>query len=114
MEEHQPLHHRSWRTASKLPLSPEATPIRTKRSRLIESSTSRTPSSSSELPESYISVSTKTPVTPTISGTSFLEEFSGLPESISTDPSETVIEAVQPQVDTQLQIAQQESTSKFE
>ena len=95
MEEHQPLPRSSRRTASKPPLPPEATPIRTKQSRLTKSITSRTSSSSSELPESYISVSTETPVTPTISGTSVSEgEVSQLPENISTDPSETVTEVV--------------------
>ncbi len=74
MEEHQPLPHPLWRSARKLPLPPEATPIQTKWSRLTESSTSRTSSSSSKLPESSILVSTKTPVTPTISSTSVPEE----------------------------------------
>jgi len=100
---------------SKPPLPSEATPIQAKRSRLTESCTSRTHSSSSELPESSISVSTETLVTPTIFVTSVLEEeFLQLPEDASTDPSETVTEVVQPQVDPQLEIAQQESTSELE
>jgi len=37
-----------------------------------------------------------------------------LPKDINADPSETVTEVVQPQVDPQLEIAQQESTSEFE
>ena len=58
MEEHHPIPHPSQRIARKLPLPPEVTPIRAKQSRLTESSTSRTPSSSSELLESPILVST--------------------------------------------------------
>jgi len=115
VEEHKTLSHNLWTTVIKLPLPLEATPIWIKRSRLIESSTSRTPSSSSELPESSISVCTETLVTPTIFGTSVPEEeVSQLPEDISTDPSATITEFVQPQVDPQLEIAQQESTSEFE
>jgi len=74
MEEHQPLPHRSQTIGRKFPLTPEVTPIWTKRSRLTESSISRTPSSSSELPESSISVSTETLVTPTIYCPSVFEE----------------------------------------
>jgi len=115
MEEHQPIPHRSWRTVSKLPLPPKVTPIWAKRSRLTESSTSITPSSSSQLIESSISVSIETPVTPTISGTYIpKEEVSQLPKDISTNPSETVTEVVQQQVDPQLEISQQESTFELE
>lgn len=70
MEENKPLPHHSWRAASKLPLLPEATPIRSKQSHLTGSSTSQTSSSSSELPETPIPVSIVTPVTPTVTGTS--------------------------------------------
>ncbi len=99
----------------KSPLPLEATPIRTKQSLLTKSSTSRTPSSSSKLPESSVLVSTETPVTPTISITSIpKEEVSQLPEDISTNPSETIIEFFKPQVDPQLEVAQQEITSKLE
>ena len=74
MEEHQTLPRCSQRTVSKPPLPPEATPIRSNRSRLTESSTTRNPGSSSELPESSIMVSIETPITPTISSTSITEE----------------------------------------
>lgn len=115
MEEHQPLPHRSQITVSKLPLLPEATPIWSKQSHLTELSTSRTPSLSFELPESSILVSTETPVTPTISSTSISEEeVSQLPMDISTDPSETITEVVQQRVDPQLEVSQQEITSKLE
>lgn len=88
-------------------LPPEATLIWTKRSHLTESSASRTPSSSSGLLETFVSVATKTPVTPIISGTSVpKEEVSQLPEDIRTDPSVTITEVVQQQVDTKLEIVQ--------
>ena len=91
MEEHQPLPHCSRRTVRKPPLPLEATAIRSKRSYLTESSASITLSSSSELPESSISVSTETLVTPTISGTSVSEgEVSQLSEDININPSETI------------------------
>eukprot|EP00253_Pinus_taeda_P035045 PITA_35045 len=57
----------------------------------------------------------KTPVTPTIFGTSVpKEEVSQLPEDISIDLSETVTENFQQEVDPQLEISQQESTSELE
>ena len=115
MEEHQPIPRHSWRTMKKFPLPPKVTPIRVKRSCLTEFSTSRTPSSSSELPKSSIPVSIETPVTPTISDTSIpKEEVSQLPKDISTDPSEIVTKVVQQQFDPQLEISQQEITSKLE
>ena len=115
MEEHQPLPHRSWRTTRKPPLPLKSTPIQAKRSHLTKSSTSRAPSSSSELPKSYTSVSIETLVTPTISGT-FVpeEEVSQLPEDISTNPSVTVTEVFQQQVDIQLETVQPESDSELE
>lgn len=92
-------------------MPPEATPIWAKWSHLTESSTPRTPSYSFELPKSYVLISTETPVTPTIYGTSVLEEeVSQLPKDISTDSSETVTEVVQPQVDSQLEISQEKSS----
>lgn len=81
---------------SQLPLPPEATLIWTKKSHLTKSSTSRTPSYSSGLSETFVLVAIETPVTPTISGTPVpKEEVSQLLKDISTDPSETVIEAIQ-------------------
>jgi len=115
VEEHQPLHHYSWRTLSKSPLPSEATPIRSKQSCLTKSSTSRTLDSSSKLPESSISISTETPITPTISGTSISkEEVSQLPEDIITNISETITKVVQQEVDPQLEVAQQEINSELE
>lgn len=111
MEEHQPLPHCSQRIARKPPLLPEAIPILSKQSHLTESSTSRTSSSSSKLPKASILASTETRVTPSIFGTSISDgEISQLLEDISIDPSETVTEIVQHQVDAQLEVAQQEIT----
>ena len=91
MEEHQPLPHRSRRTTNKPPLSPKATRIRSKRSRLIESSTSQTSDSSFELLETPIPVSTVTAVTPTITGTFVTEVKSPqLPKDTRTESSEMV------------------------
>ena len=73
MEENEPLPHFLWRAANKLPLLPEATPIRSKRSCLTGSSTSQTSGSSSKLLETPIPVSTVTPVTPIVTGTSVTE-----------------------------------------
>ena len=100
---------------SKPNLLPKATPIRSKRSNLTESSKSRTPSFLVELPKSSIYVSTETLVTPTIFGTSVSkEEVSQLPKDISTNPIEIVTEVVQQQVDPQLDVSQQEITSELE
>jgi len=96
MEENQPLPHRSRKTASKLPLLPEATPSRRKQSRLTESSTSQTSGSSSDLPESPILVHTAIPDTPIITGLSVTEvEPLKLLEDIESELSETVTKAVQ-------------------
>lgn len=81
MEENQPLPHHSWRAASKPPLMPEATPTQSKQSHLIGSSTSQAFGSSSELPKTPIPISTVTPVTPIVTGTSVTEvESPQLPE----------------------------------
>lgn len=91
MEEHQILSCHLQRTASKSPLPPKATRSRKKWSHLTESGTSKTFGSSSELPESHISVSTMTPVTPIITGISVTKvEPLQLPEDTKSELSETI------------------------
>lgn len=109
MAEHQPLPYHSWRTASKPPLPPKATPR--KQSHLTESSTSQTFGSSSELPESPILVSTMTLVTPIIIGTPIGEvEPLQLPEDTKSELSEMITQVVQEEVDSQPKVVQQEIT----
>ena len=55
------------------------------------------------------------PVTPTITGTSVTEvESPQLPEDTRSDPSETVTQVVQQEVDSQPKVVQQEITSELE
>lgn len=115
MEENQPLPRCLHRTMSKLPLPPEATPSRQKRSHLTESITSQTSSSSSDLPESLILIHTGIPVTPTITGLLATEvEPLQLPEETKSEFSETVTKFVQQEVDPQPKVVQQEITYELE
>jgi len=107
VEENQPLPHRPRRTVSKPPLLPEATPSQRKRSHLTESSTSQTSGSSSDLPESPISIRTTILVTPTITGLSTTKvEPLQLPEDTENELSEMVTEVVQQEVDPQPKVVQ--------
>ena len=100
MEENQPLPRHSQTISSELPLLPEVTPSQKKRSHLIESSTSQTSGSSSDLPKSPIPASTVIPVTPTVTGLSATEvEHLQLPEDTKIELSEMVTEVVQQEVD---------------
>ena len=94
MEENQPLPHLSRRAAIKPPLPLEATPIRSKRSHLTESSTSQT-YGSFELPKTPISVSTVTQVTPIITSIFVTKvESPQLLEDTRSEPSEIVTQVV--------------------
>ena len=84
MEESQSKPHRSWRLTSQLSLTLETKLFRAKRTRL-------TGSKSPGLLETYVSTSSETLVTPTISGIpAFTEEVPQSQEDIRTDPSVTV------------------------